>query len=250
MDPYKVITYIAVAAVVTLLILGGVGFYAGYSAGTSFVGDFKATDTETGEAKAALAEIARLNQKIAELQKALSEKAGQAEASREAEARAQESARLSQELSQTQAALTEQKAELLACRRKLAALEAGTVTTHEERPAASQAEAEETATAPRSEAETGPKKTGDSKESIGRVLFYDQFQLGRQGSKAFDEVDLEFGLQTVASKSASLKINGQQVNMTTQEGKRILHKGVTCELILLSTNLGAQEARFSIACRR
>lgn len=248
MDPIRVIAYVAVAAVVTLLILGGVAFYAGYSAGRGVVAQFTGADVGGETSAAAQSEIERLNRTIAELRKQLSEKSAQTDESRQAEmkASAEKVAALSEELSQTKGVLSEQQEELTACRKKLAALETGAVATGEPEPATPEDQPEETAAR-----EPAEQPADDSTHEVdGKVLLYDRFDLRRQTTRKFDEVGLEFGLQTVASKSASVKINGQQVSMKTREGKRILHRGVTCELILLETDLGKQEARFSIACKK
>ena len=82
------------------------------------------------------------------------------------------------------------------------------------------------------------------------LCLYDRFQLERQANKGYDEVDLRFGLQTVGSKSAGLSVNGKRISMQVKDGKQIIHKGVSCELILLDTDQKVQRAQFSLACKR
>jgi len=81
------------------------------------------------------------------------------------------------------------------------------------------------------------------------ILLYDRFQLEREAARGFDQVDLRFGLETVGSKMAGLSVNGKRITMRVKDGKQIIHKGVTCELILLDTDQTVQRAQFSLACK-
>jgi len=47
-----------------------------------------------------------------------------------------------------------------------------------------------------------------------------------------------------------LSVNGKRISMQVKDGKQIIHKGVTCELILLDTDQTVQRAQFSLACKR
>lgn len=232
MDPMKIITYVAITAVVALVALGGVAFYAGYTAGLGGPDDSaraSVSGTGTGEA---LAEIKSLNREIAELKQALAERkdASGERADALAEARAR-LATMSDELDATKRELAEVREEAEALRARLDA----------------QPEAE--ATAADAAASSG-QRTAALEQGDDAVMLYDRFQLERQASKGYDEVDLRFGLQTVGSKSAGLSVNGKRISMRVKDGKQIIHKGVTCELILLNTDQTVQQAQFSLACKR
>jgi len=232
MDPMKVITYVAITAVVALVALGGVAFYAGYTAGLGGPDDSaraSVSGTGTGEA---LAEIKSLNREITELKQALAERkdASGERADALAEARAR-LATMSDELDATKRELAEVREEAEALRARLDA----------------QPEAE--ATAADAAASSG-QRTAALEQGDDAVLLYDRFQLERRASKGYDEVDLRFGLQTVGSKSAGLSVNGKRISMRVKDGKQIIHKGVTCELILLNTDQTVQQAQFSLACKR
>jgi len=232
MDPMKVITYVAITAVVALVALGGVAFYAGYTAGLGGPDDSaraSVSGTGTGEA---LAEIKSLNREITELKQALAERkdASGERADALAEARAR-LATMSDELDATKRELAEVREEAEALRAQLDA----------------QPEAE--ATAADAAASSG-QRTAALEQGDDAVLLYDRFQLERRASKGYDEVDLRFGLQTVGSKSAGLSVNGKRISMRVKDGKQIIHKGVTCELILLNTDQTVQQAQFSLACKR
>jgi len=229
MDPMKIITYVAITAVVALVALGGVAFYAGYTAGLGGPDDSARASVAGAGSSEALSEIRSLNREIAELKQALAERkdAGSERADDLAQARAQ-LARMSDELDVA-------KRDLAAAREEAGELRARL----EAQPAADATEA----------ADSG-QRTAALQQGDEAVLLYDRFQLERQASKGYDEVDLRFGLQTVGSKSAGLSVNGKRISMQVKDGKQIIHKGVTCELILLDTDQTVQQAQFSLACKR
>ncbi len=227
MDPIKIVTYVAVAAVVALVALGGLGFYLGYTAGLG------GPDTGTQASRStpdpdALAQVRELNAQIAELKQAL---ASQAEAPATDETSAAREEALSTELAQVRRELQESRNDAETLRARIAEMEA----------------AQESAT-PGDVASAEPQATATA--DLSAVVLYDRFQLKRETSRAFDEVDLQFALQTVGSRSAGLSINGQRISMQARDGKQIIHKGVTCELILIETDQTEQLAQFSIACKR
>jgi hypothetical protein len=111
-------------------------------------------------------------------------------------------------------------------------------------------EAQPAADAAATAAADSGQRTAALQQGDEAVLLYDRFQLERQANKGYDEVDLRFGLQTVGSKSAGLSVNGKRISMQVKDGKQIIHKGVTCELILLNTDQTVQQAQFSLACKR
>jgi hypothetical protein len=234
MDPMKIITYIAVTAVVALVALGGVAYYVGYTAG---LGPTQAgTSSEPSEAStAALEEIKGLNREIAELKDALAQRRSSNE--ERADALAESQARLAKMSDELDAA----KQELAAAREEVASLKQQLAAAQPGQAAAAPAEGGEQRTAA---AAAAPEPGDDS------VLLYDRFQLEREAARGFDQVDLRFGLETVGSKSAGLSVNGKRISMRVKDGKQIIHQGVTCELILLDTDQTVQRAQFSLACKR
>lgn len=227
MDPMRIITYVAITAVVALVALGGLAFYLGQS-----VADRSSATVEASAgAGEALAEIKGLNREIASLKQALAERRddGAERADALAEARVQ-LARMSGELDATKRDLEQAREEAAALRARLDAQPAADATAAGEDDAA--------------------QRTAALQQGDDAVLLYDRFQLERQAAKGYEEVDLRFGLQTVGSKSAGLSVNGKRVSMQIKDGKQIIHKGVTCELILLDTDQTVQRAQFSLACKR
>jgi uncharacterized coiled-coil protein SlyX len=226
MDPIKIIAYVAVAAVVALVALGGLAFYAGYTAGLG--GPDTARQASLGDAgEDTVAQVRELNAQIAELKQALS---SQAATSAAQDASAERISALSAELAEARREIDQSRSEAEALRERLAELEAAQA-------------ADAPGDVASAEAQT---TTGD----LSAVVLYDRFQLRRETSRDFNDVDLQFALQTVGSRSAGLSINGQRISMQTRDGKQIIHKGVTCELILIETNPSEQLAQFSIACKR
>lgn len=235
MDPMKIITYVAVTAVLALVALGGVAFYAGYTAGLG--PDWRASSESSESADATLAEIKSLNKEVASLKDALAERENRNEENADALAESQAKlATMADELDTTKRQLAEAKAEVRELRSRL--------TSDEQMASRVSPSAAEDGGEQRTAAAAIPPEDDDS------VLLYDRFQLEREASRGFDEVDLRFGLQTVGSKSAGLSVNGKRISMQVQDGKQIVHKGVTCELILLDTERQVQQAEFSLACKR
>jgi len=234
MDPMKIIAYVAIAAVVALVALGGVAFYAGYTAG---LGPNKAGAASDGSqaSEAALAEIRSLNREIASLKESLAERKDAEPSNEEAMAATKaELARMADELAATKTELADARETIAALREKLDVADSPSQTD----PGAEEAAEQRTAAA----TQTGTRD--------GSVLLYDRFQLERETTRGFDEVGLSFGLETVGSKSAGLSINGQRISMRVKDGKQIIHKGVTCDLILEDTDQRVQRAQFSLQCTR
>lgn len=233
MDPMKIITYIAITAVVALVGLGGLAFYFGYTAG---LGPEKASSASenSGGGNATLAEIKSLNREISSLKEALAERRDTSQEKEDALAESQ--ARLANMADELDAA----KSELEAAREEASQLRARLDQQSGEVSAA--------ATAP---AQAGEQRTAAATATPDdSVMLYDRFQLEREAARDFDDVDLRFGLQTVGSRSAGLSVNGKRISMQVKDGKQIIHKGVTCELILLDTDQTVQRAQFSLACKR
>jgi multidrug efflux pump subunit AcrA (membrane-fusion protein) len=230
MDPMKIITYVAITAVVAFVALGGLGFYVG----SSLSDRFSAAGNTSAGSGAAIEEIKGLNQQIAELKETLAERRDNNE--QRADALAESQARLAKmadELDAAKQELADAREEIASLTEKLAAATQGQSATA--LPAAAQGSEQRTAAA-------SPAPGG------GAVVLYDRFQLEREAARGFDQVDLRFGLETVGSRSAGLSVNGKRISMQVQDGKQIIHKGVTCELILLDTDQTVQRAQFSLAC--
>jgi len=229
MDPMKIITYVAITAVVAFVALGGLGFYVGSSLSDRFS---NSGNTSAGSG-AAIEEIKGLNQQITELKEALAARRDNNE--QRADALAESQARLARMADELDAA----KQELAGAREEIASLE--------EQLAAGQGAASAQAPAQGSEQRTAAAAPAPGDEA---VVLYDRFQLEREAARGFDQVDLRFGLETVGSRSAGLSVNGKRISMQVQDGKQIIHKGVTCELILLDTDQTVQRAQFSLACKQ
>jgi len=234
MDPMKIITYIAITAVVALVALGGVAFYAGYTAGLGPAISGTAAE-QTEPSSATLNEIKGLNREIAELKDALAERRSTNEERADA-------------LAESQARLAKMSDELDATKQELVAAQEQVATLKRQLAAARESE---TAAAPEA-AQGGEQRTAAAAPAPGddSVLLYDRFQLEREAARGFDQVDLRFGLETVGSKSAGLSVNGKRISMRVKDGKQIIHQGVTCELILLDTDQTVQRAQFSLACKQ
>jgi len=229
MDPMKIITYVAITAVVAFVALGGLGFYVG----SSLSDRFSAAGNTNAGSGAAIEEIKGLNQQITELKEALAARRDNNE--QRADALAESQARLARMADELDAA----KQELASAREEIASLE--------EQLAAGQGAASAQAPAQGSEQRTAAAAPAPGDEA---VVLYDRFQLEREAARGFDQVDLRFGLETVGSRSAGLSVNGKRISMQVQDGKQIIHKGVTCELILLDTDQTVQRAQFTLACKQ
>jgi len=230
MDPMKIITYVAITAVVAFVALGGLGFYVG----SSLSDRFSAAGNTSAGSGASIEEIRGLNQQITELKEALAARRDNNE--QRADALAESQARLARMADELDAA----KQELASARDDIASLE--------EQLAAGQGAASAQAPAQGSEQRTAAAAPAPGDDEA--VVLYDRFQLEREAARGFDQVDLRFDLETVGSRSAGLSVNGKRISMQVQDGKQIIHKGVTCELILLDTDQTVQRAQFSLACKR
>lgn len=235
MDPMKIITYVAITAVLALVALGGVAFYAGYTAGLGGP-DKPAAAADTSDAtNGTLGEIKSLKREVAALKSALAERRDKSEDKSDALAQTRARvAKLSDELEAVKKELATAKKEAQGLRKRLAA-------------ASESSESDVGASDSPGERRTASAAAAASDDA---VVLYDRFQLEREGARGFDQVDLRFGLRTVGSKSAGLSVNGKRISMRVKDGKQIIHRGVTCELILLDTDQKVQRAQFSLACKR
>jgi hypothetical protein len=153
MDPMKLITYVVMAAVSALLVIGGLGFYAGYSAGRRDISEVKAyiaaarlnlpvgtagkdgapsatISLEPGALEPVMTEIKALGETMADLQQRVASVAdvggkSRDEAKSRDETKSHDEARLREELTQAKQRLAEVtkeeeklKAELVAVRQR------------------------------------------------------------------------------------------------------------------------------------
>jgi hypothetical protein len=82
------------------------------------------------------------------------------------------------------------------------------------------------------------------------AVLYDNVVLRRKKKKVYRDVDIALGLQSVASRSARVVVNQQALAIKFGERKIVQHRDVTCELVLMETDLDVTQARVSIACKR
>ncbi len=82
------------------------------------------------------------------------------------------------------------------------------------------------------------------------VVLFDNVLLKRDQKKVYSDVDVALSLNSIASRSAKLVVNQQTLGIAFGERKIFQHRDVTCELVLMETDLEGGKARFSIACKR
>ena len=82
------------------------------------------------------------------------------------------------------------------------------------------------------------------------VVLFDNVLLKRDQKKVYNDVDVALSLNSIASRSAKVVVNQQALGISFGERKIFQHRDVTCELVLMETDLEGGKARFSIACKR
>jgi hypothetical protein len=82
------------------------------------------------------------------------------------------------------------------------------------------------------------------------VVLFDNVLLARDKTKLYQDVDVSLSLKSIASRSARVAVNQQSLGISFGERKIFQHRDVTCELVLMETDLEGGSARFSIACKR
>jgi hypothetical protein len=254
MDPLRLITYTVLTAVVSLVVMGGAGFYIGYSAGRGDMEDVKTliAASASPEHAATLSELLKkqdntpapppdLSPVLQEI-RALSSQIGKLEQTSTATATAAEktSARddgkLRDELNTLRQRLTATSEQYSSCRQDMNLLDA---KLKEMTPA--QAAVSTAATT---------KTNPDTPREPASVVLFDNVQLKRDQNKVYNDVDVALSLQAVASRSARVAVNQQSFGISFGERKIFQHKDVTCELVLMETDLEGNQARLSIACKR
>jgi hypothetical protein len=252
MDPMRLITYTVLAAVVSLVAMGGAGFYIGYSAGRADVEDVKALiaasaspehaatltellkKQETAPAAApdfspVLNEIRSLSTQIGRLEQTSAQPGSDKTQSRD------DSGKLKDELASLRQRLTSTSDQYNSCRQDVNVLEA---------------KLKETPTAQAAVSTATQKGNADAPRDPASVVLFDNVQLKRDQNKLYNDVDVALSLQAVASRSARVAVNQQSFGISFGERKIFQHKDVTCELVLMETDLEGNQARLSIACKR
>ncbi len=335
MDPIKLITYMALAGVVTLITMGAAGFYIGYSAGRKDLREVKAylanfTPSPPPAAPAAapseggpqpiptavdlskaidyspviteirslssqlkkiekfadasepvnfspviseirtvgsqvkrldkpspaapdfspiLTEVRALGESLKRLEKAEQQNFAALQQNAAAADKVRDDPKLREELGRLRQVVSSATEQLNVCQAKVASLESRSIPQSQALP--------QTAAQPQrtQSGEPGLQAVAKSDPQSGQqdgktVVLYDSFYLKKDQNKAFSDIDLTLALQGVASRSARVDINRQAVSIAFGERKEIVYNNITCELNLMETDLGASQARFSIACKR
>lgn len=248
MHPMRLITYAVITSIVTLVAMGGIGFYAGYSAGRGDLEELKtviaaggspegaealikAVREQAGVAQAAPAapevdleplidEIRNMSTQLGSLEKQVAQQPVGAEGAEGGDV----------ELSNVRQLLAETNGQYQTCRQNLTTLQ-------------SQFEELKTSTQVALQQPETPK-------SDGSVVLFDSVLLTRNENKLYRDVDVSLSLQSMDSRSARVAVNRKPVGISFGERKIFQHRDVTCELALTETDLKGGKARVSIACKR
>lgn len=251
MDPMRLITLTILTAVVSLVAMGGAGFYIGYSAGRGDLTEVKAliAASASPESAATLAEMLKkpaestpaaapdLSPVLDEI-RTMSAQIGRLEQSVPASVQANGAngdAKVKDELASLKLRLTTATEQYNTCQADVKLLEAKL----KEPPAAQNA------------VNTAAQKTtAENQRDPSSVVLFDNVLLKRDQNKLYNDVDVALSLQSVASRSAKVAVNQQSFGISFGERKIFQHKDVTCELALMETDLEGSQARLSIACKR
>ena len=272
MHPMRLITYALLTSVVSLVAMGGVGFYVGYSAGRGDMGELKALITAGGspENAAAIAEVLKqqvANQAVAAQPPApapapapevnlapvldeirsMSAQIGKLEKNatppppqvvdRVVE-KIKEDPKTKQELASVKLLLSEANEQYQGCKQSLTTLEA---------------KFEEVKNSPTQQVamvQPDPGPDAQPGRDPASVVLFDNVLLKREQKKVYSDVDVAISLNSIASRSARVVVNQQALGISFGERKIFQHRDVTCELVLMETDLEGGKARFSIACKR
>lgn len=249
MDPMRLITYTVLTAVFSLVAMGGAGFYIGYSAGRGDMEEVKAliAASASPEHAATLSELLKrdgataaatppdFSPVIQEI-RALSTQVGKLEQSAAPASNGSGDIKLRDELSSLRARLTTAGEQYNSCRQDVSLLEAKLKETATQQAAVSTTQ------------KSGPDNARD--RDPASVVLFDNVQLKRDQNKLYNDVDVALSVQSVASRSARVAVNQQSFGISFGERKIFQHKDVTCELVLMETDLEGNQARLSIACKR
>lgn len=247
MDPLRLITYAVLTAVVSLVAMGGAGFYIGYSAGRGDMAEVKAliAASASPEHAASLAEMLKKQPEVTpaappDLSPVLNEiRTMSAQIGRLEQTVPEKSAgdgKARDELAALKQRLTAAADQYNTCQQDVKLLEAKL----KEPPAA------QTAVSTATQKTNAEGQRGDP----ASVVLFDNVLLKRDQNKLYNDVDVALSLQSVASRSAKVAVNQQSFGIAFGERKIFQHKDVTCELALMETDLEGSQARLSIACKR
>lgn len=269
MNPMRLITYAVLTSVVSLVAMGGVGFYVGYSAGRGDMNELKALITAGGspENAAAIAEV--LKQQVANQAapapapaapapevnfapvldeiRSMSAQIGKLEKNatpappqvvdRVVE-KVKEDPKAKQELASVKLLLSEANEQYQGCKASLTTLEAKFDDIKNAPPQ------QVAMVQPDVRPDAPPARDNAS------VVLFDNVLLKREQKKVYSDVDVAISLNSIASRSAKVVVNQQALGISFGERKIFQHRDVTCELVLMETDLEGGKARFSIACKR
>lgn len=249
MNPMRLIVYAVLMSVATLVAMGALGFYVGYSAGRGDLEEVKTyiASVASPEHAATLTEIlkrepqsapapapapaADLSPVLNEI-RAISSQIGKLEQT----AASQPVQPLGREdVTSLRQRLTAASDQYNACRQDMGVLEA---------------KLKEAQSASQVAAALPTQKTSAEARDPASVVLFDNVQLKRDQNKLYNDVDVALSLQSVTSRSAKVAVNQQSLGIAFGERKIFQHRDVTCELVLMETDLEGNQARLSIACKR
>ncbi len=255
MHPMRLITYTLLIGVATLVAMGGLGFYLGYSAGRGDLSEMKAflaasISPENAKAVAqafkdggaqpaaasqvdlapVIEEIKAMGAQIGKLEQAAANSPGQSVVDRLENIKGDP--RVREELIATKQKLVAASEQYNTCRKDLGAI---------------LAKFDAQISASRQVALAKAKQGSDHKQT---PVLYDNVVLKRKQNKVYSDVDIALSLKSVASRSARVVVNQQSFPIAFGERKIVQHRDVTCELVLMETDLDVTQARVSIACKR
>lgn len=254
MHPMRLITYAIITSIITLVAMGGIGFYAGYSAGRGDLEELKTVIAAGGSPEGAqalieavreqagvsaqaapaavevdldpiLEEIRTMSSQLGDLERKVAQRPEATERVVE-----QGNPQAEAELLSVRQLLAETNSQYQACRSNLTTLQ----SQFEELKTSTQVALRQTET---------PK-------SSGSVVLFDNVLLTRNENKLYRDVDVSLSLQSMDSRSARVAVNRKPVGISFGERKIFQHRDVTCELVLMETDLEGGQARVSIACKR
>lgn len=253
MHPMKLITYLLFFSAAMLILMGGIGFYAGYSAGRGDLTEIKnemkilAAAGGSPESAAAISKMLKDagNQPAAEVDlkpvieeiRAMAEQISRLEettanmAPGSAAGGGEGDGKLRSELAAMKKRYGAATDDYNSCKQNLSLLKVKleTLGNNQRRASASPASA----------------KGGNNS-----VVLFDNVLLKRNRNKVYNDVDVALSLRSVTSKSAKVTVNRQRVDIAFGERKLFQHGDVTCELQLMETDLNENQAKLSIACKR
>jgi hypothetical protein len=261
MNPMRLITYALLTSVVSLVAMGGVGFYVGYTAGRSDLNEMKALMASGGSPENATAiaealkqstrpapapevnlapvldEIRSMSAQIGKLEKSANATPAAPQVVDRVVEKVKEDPKTKLELTSVKQLLSEANEQFQSCKQSLTTLEA---------------KFDEVKNSPTQVAMAQPDVREDAQpgRDPASVVLFDNVLLKRDQKKVYSDVDVALSLNSIASRSAKVVVNQQALGISFGERKIFQHRDVTCELVLMETDLEGGKARFSIACKR